>query len=97
MTGALWTLLRANPGRWAAGGLVLALVIALGVSRCQRDEAQVEVRHVAEQKARVAERAHAQTEVIQNVQKAQKAVSRPDDVRSERLRSRWDRARQNGE
>lgn len=36
----LLALMRANPKAWATGGIVVALVIALGVSRCQRDEAE---------------------------------------------------------
>lgn len=97
MMAAVLALMRANPKRWAAGGLVVALIVALGVARCQRDEARQETRKAVEGKARIEERAHGQAEVIQNVQKAQEAVTRPDDVRTERLRSRWDRARQDGE
>ena len=97
MMGVAWALIRANPGRWAVGGLVVALIVALGIARCQQEAAQVEVRQVTEQKARVDERARLQTEIIQNVQKAQEAVARPDAARTERLRSRWDRTRQDSE
>lgn len=54
MMAALWGLVRANPSRWAAGGVAVALVIALGVSRCQRDEAR-QVAAAAESNAQAAQ------------------------------------------